>query len=72
MRGFLNPAVRSSVSDSQKAFRTLSRHRRSKLAAAAQTTLVKADQWGRGVPVDPTIAAALDTGFMALRAKHKA
>jgi len=71
MRGFLNPAVRSSVTDSQKTFRTLSRHRRSKLAAAAETTLIKADQWGRGVPVDPKVASALDTGLKALRAKHK-
>jgi hypothetical protein len=72
MRGFQNPAVRLSVSDAQKTFRTLSRHRRSKLAAAAQTTLVKADQWGRGMPVNPKVAAALDSGLKALRAKHKA
>jgi hypothetical protein len=71
MRGFLNPAVRASVTDSQKTFRTLSRHRRSKLATAAETTLIKADQWGRGVPVDPKVASALDSGLKALRAKHK-
>jgi hypothetical protein len=71
MRGFLSPAVRVAVTDSQKAFRTLSRHRRTKLASAAQTSLVKADQWGRGVPIDPKIATALDTGLKALRAKHK-
>jgi hypothetical protein len=71
MRGFLSPAVRPSVTDSQKAFRTLSRHRRSKLATAANTSLVKADQWCRGIAVDPKVAAALDTGLKALRAKHK-
>lgn len=72
MRGFEKPAVRSTVTDSQKAFRALARHRRTKLAEAAETSLVKADQWGRGGPTDPKVAVALDTGLKALRAKHKA
>jgi hypothetical protein len=71
MRGFLTPAVRSTASDSQKVFRTLSRHRRTNLATAAETTLVKADQWARGVAVAPKVAAALDAGLATLRAKHK-
>jgi hypothetical protein len=69
MRGFLSPAVRPLVTDTQSAFRTLSRHRRTKLARAAQTTLVKADQWGRGDAVAPEIAKALDAGFKALGKK---
>jgi hypothetical protein len=63
MRGFLSPAVRPLVSDTQRAFRELSRHRRTKLARAAQTTLVKADQWGRGDAVAPEIAKALEAGL---------
>ena len=69
MRGFLSPAVRPLVSDTQRAFRELSRHRRTKLARAAQTTLVKADQWGRGDAVAPEIAKALEAGFKAFGKK---
>jgi hypothetical protein len=72
MRGFQKPAVRLAVTDSQKAFRALARHRRTKLAAAAETSLLKADQWGRGDSIDPKVALALDAGLNALRAKHKA
>jgi hypothetical protein len=71
MRGFLSPAVRHQVTDTQRAFRGLSRHRRTKLARAAQTTLVKADQWGRGDAVAPEIAKALETGFKGLSNKKK-
>jgi hypothetical protein len=53
----------------QQAFRSLSRHRRTKLAQVAHTTLVKADQWGRGRPVGSEIAAALEVALKALRAK---
>jgi hypothetical protein len=69
MRGFLSPAVRPVVTDTQRAFRVLSRHRRTKLARAAQTTLVKADQWGRGVAVAPEVAKALEAGLKALGKK---
>ena len=48
MRGFQTPAVRAHITDPQRAFQELSRHRRTKLARAAHTTLLKADQWGRG------------------------
>jgi hypothetical protein len=69
MRGFLRPAVQSQPSAPQGAFRALSRHRRSKLATAAQTTLVKADQWARGDHVVPEVAAALESALKALQSK---
>jgi hypothetical protein len=69
MRGFQRPAVRPTITDSQRAFSALSRHRRTKLARAAHTTLVKADQWGRGDATLPELATALDRGLLALTAK---
>jgi hypothetical protein len=69
MRGFLSPAVRPQVTDTQRAFSALSRHRRTKLARAAQTTLVKADQWGRGGAAAPEVAKALETGLKAIGKK---
>jgi hypothetical protein len=69
MRGSRTPSVRSLPSDSQKAFQTLSRGRRVKLAKAAKTTLVKADQWARGDAVTAEIAGALDQALKALHAK---
>jgi hypothetical protein len=69
MRGFQRRAIVLSTTDAQSAFRTLSRHRRSKLARAAHTTLVKADQWGRGGSTPPEIASALERALTALRAK---
>jgi hypothetical protein len=72
MRGFLRPALRPTTTESQLAFRALSRHRRTKLARAAQTTLVKADQWGRGDPTAPEVAASLEAGLRALHAKGAA
>jgi hypothetical protein len=71
MRGFLSPAVRSQTNELQQAFQGLSRHRRTKLARAAHTTLVKADQWGRGGGVAPEVATALESGLKALTAKKK-
>jgi hypothetical protein len=71
MRGFLSPAVRHQVNDTQRAFRALSRHRRTKLAKAAQTTLIKADQWSRGDAVAPEVAKALETGVKTLGSKKK-
>jgi hypothetical protein len=69
MRGYQQAAVRILVSDTQSAFRALSRHRRSRLARGAQTTLVKADQWGRGEAVPADVAAALESGLKALQSK---
>jgi hypothetical protein len=69
MRGSRQPAVRPKISDSQSAFQALSRHRRTKLARAAHTSLVKADQWGRGGATPPEVAAALEGALRALTAK---
>jgi hypothetical protein len=71
MRGFLAPAVSSEINDSQLAFQGMSRHRRSKLARAAHTTLVKADQWAFGGAAASEVAQALETGIKALTAKKK-
>jgi hypothetical protein len=69
MRGFQRPAVRLTTTDLQRSFRALSRHRRTKLARAAQTTLVKADQWGRGDHTPPEVASALERALHTLHAK---
>jgi hypothetical protein len=69
MRGYQQSAVRSHASEAQSAFRSLSRHRRTKLARVAQTTLVKADQWGRGEAVAPDVSSALEGALKALQAK---
>jgi hypothetical protein len=69
MRGFLRPALRPRANDAQRAFATLSRHRRSKLARAAQTTLVKAHEWSRGEAVAAETASALEGAVKALQAK---
>lgn len=71
MRGFHTPAVRAQITDPQRAFQGLSRHRRTKLARAAQTTLLKADQWGRGAGASPEVATALEAGLKSLSAKKK-
>jgi hypothetical protein len=69
MRGFQRPAVRLTTTDPQRAFRALSRHRRTKLARAAHTTLLKADQWSRGDATPGEIAAALESAIGALPSK---
>lgn len=69
MRGFLQPAVKPASSESQDAFRTLSRGRRAKVAKAAQTTLIKADQWARGSAITSEIADALERAFKEAKAK---
>ena len=69
MRGFLQPALKPTVTESQAAFAKLTRGRRSKLAKAAQTTLIKADQWARGEGVTADVAEALDEAIKAVRAK---
>jgi hypothetical protein len=70
MRGSRQPAVRPQTSDSQRDFQSLSRHRRTKLARAAHTTLVKADQWGRGDATPADLASALESALHGLREKH--
>jgi len=69
MRGSRQSAVLPQASDSQRAFRALSRHRRTKLARAAHTTLVKADQRGRGDATPAELAAALEAALHALQNK---
>jgi hypothetical protein len=69
MRGARQPAVQETISESQKTFRALSRHRRTKLARAAHTTLVKADQWARGDAAHPEVASALESALHALHEK---
>lgn len=71
MRGFLQPSLRTNSSESQSGFQALSRGRRSKLAQAAQTTLVKADQWARGDVVPADVNEALDHAMKAHLAKKK-
>ena len=71
MRGFLQPALKNIPTDNQAAFAGLSRHRRDKLAAAAQTSLVKASQWARGEAVPADVASALEKHLGALLAKKK-
>ena len=54
-------------SDSQTRFASLSRGRRSKLAKAAGTTLLKADQWARGGAIDAAIASAIESQLGKLK-----
>jgi hypothetical protein len=65
MRGFLQPAVRPSTTDAQNKLRALSRHRRTQVARAAHTTLVKVDQWGRGDAVGGELAGAIERALLA-------
>ncbi len=67
MRGYQAPAKRLIPSDAQTRFSTLSRGRRSKLAKTAGTSLLKADQWGRGGAIDAAIATALESGLAKLK-----
>ena len=69
MRGFLAPSVKSLPSETQIAFSALARGRRVKLAKAANTTLVKADQWGRGAGVNADVATALEGALKVHLAK---
>jgi hypothetical protein len=69
MRGFQQPAFRIMTTEAQRTFRALSRHRRTKLARTAHTTLLKADQWSRGDATPPETASALDVALQALTAK---
>ena len=67
MRGHLAPSKRSMPSKAQARFASLSRGRRTKLAKAAGTTLVKADQWARGGAIDAAIASALEAQLGKLK-----
>ena len=69
MRGHVRPSVKSTTTEKQNAFRALTRHRRSHLAKAAQTTLVKADQWARGEAVGADVAEALERALTQLQSK---
>jgi hypothetical protein len=71
MRGFLQPAVKSTPNESQTKFQSLSRARRSKLAKTANTTLVKADQWAHGRTVSSDVGEALEAALKSLGAKKK-
>jgi hypothetical protein len=70
MRGFLHPAIRPLASEAQSKFQGLQRGRRTKLARAANTTLVKADQWARGDVVTADVSEALE-GALAASSKKK-
>ncbi|HEY1955426.1 MAG TPA: hypothetical protein VGH28_07430 [Polyangiaceae bacterium] len=54
-------------SESQARFASLSRGRRTKLAKAAGTTLVKADQWARGGAADAAIVSAIESQLGKLK-----
>jgi hypothetical protein len=60
MRGSRTSAVRPQTTELQNKARGLSRHRRSKIAHAAHTTLVKVDQWGRGDALPADLAGAIE------------
>lgn len=71
MRGARQSSIKLQPTENQSAFRAMPRGRRSKLAEAAHTTLVKADQWARGDAVAPEVATALEGALKALLAKKK-
>jgi hypothetical protein len=71
MRGSRQPAIKHTASETQAAFRTYSRGRRTKLARLARTTLVKADQWARGDVVSGEVAEAIEATLKAFKAKKK-
>ncbi len=71
MRGFLQPAHKASSNESQSSFSNLSRARRMKLAKAAKTTLIKADQWARGDSVAADVSEALEGAVKTHAAKKK-
>lgn len=62
MRGYLQGALKIAPNETQTEFAALSRTRRTKLATAAQTNLIKADQWARGETIAPEVAEALLKG----------
>lgn len=66
-RGFLRPSLRPEPNEAQTRFASLSRARRTKLAKAAQTNLLKADQWARTGGVSADLAKALERGVSELK-----
>ena len=72
MRGSRTPALRPQTTELQNKLRTLSRHRRGKVAHAAHTTLVKVDQWGRGDAVPADLGGAIERAVLgSLERKSK-
>jgi hypothetical protein len=67
MRGYQAPGKRHQRTETQTRFASLSRGRRTKLAKAAGTTLVKADQWARGGAVTADVAKAIETQLDKLK-----
>jgi hypothetical protein len=65
MRGSRQPALRPQPTDPQTKVSALSRHRRTKVARAAHTTLLKVDQWGRGDGVGAELSAAIERAVLA-------
>ncbi len=64
MRGARQAAVRPQTSEAQDKLRNLSRHRRTKIARAAHTTLVKVDQWSRGDALPGDLAGAIERAVL--------
>jgi hypothetical protein len=71
MRGFLQPAIKPTPTDAQKAFGALTRGRRAKLAKAANSTLVKADHWASGGGAASDVGEALEAALKSLGSKKK-
>jgi hypothetical protein len=72
MRGSRTPALRPQTNDLQNKLRSLSRHRRGKVAHAAHTTLVKVDQWGRGDELPNDLSGAIERAVVsAMERKSK-
>jgi hypothetical protein len=69
MRGARQSAHKAQPSEAQSKLRALARGRRSKIAAAASTTLVKVDQWARGEAVAPEVAKAIEAALSAPKKK---
>jgi hypothetical protein len=67
MRGYQAPGRRPIPTDMQTRFASLSRGRRQKLAKAAGTTLLKADQWAHGGVVAAETKKALETALDKLK-----
>ena len=66
-----HPAIRPLTTELQNKARGLSRHRRSKIAHAAHTTLVKVDQWGRGDALPADLAGAIERALSSARGERK-
>ena len=69
MRGSRTPSVKAQPTEAQQGLRNLSRNRRTKIAKAAQTTLVKVDQWARGDAVAIEIVEAIERAISTAKKK---